>query len=160
MVFVALHSGAQTLVKMHAGYSYLEHFSAGPIVEWRSRHSVSVRYGSNFFYQPANFSTFFAEYQRSILPGNLHRLIPAAGIKIGYTIFTDEYYRWNIVSVVPLFSLRYRASDRLDLVAGSGVAICRIESVTRIHFGEIGKYKQYLPEFNVAIHYSMRRMKQ
>lgn len=146
---------AQAVIKLQTGIGYLEHFSIGATADLNPKNTIGLHYGSNFFYKTGNFSTAFIKYNRLIPLLNYRRITPGIGAKFGYTIFMDSYYKWKIISAVPFFSLRYPLGARLDIGAETGIAISRIESVTRVSYGEIGKYRRYLPEFNISMYYTI-----
>lgn len=148
---------AQTDIKLQTGFGYQEHFSIGPTLEWGQKNAVGVYYGSNFFVKPQEFSTLFVKYNRSILILNYKGITPGISLKAGQTIFTDRYYKWRVLSAVPLVSLRCDLNDRTSLLAESGMAFSRIETVTRINYGEIGKYKRYLPELSLSLNYTLSK---
>ena len=67
------------------------------------------------------------------------------------------YYRWRVLSAVPLINIRYILNDRTSLLAETGMAFSRIETVKRISYGEIGKYKRYLPEISISVNYALTK---
>ena len=145
----------QTDVKVQVSLGYLEHFSIGPTFQWNDKNTLGIYYGSNFFYKPQDFSTCFGKYNRAFPTLNYTRFIPAVGLKAGYSIFTDAYYRWTVLTAVPMVGVRYVVNEHMDLVGEMGMAFSRIESVTRVHYGKIGKYKRYLPELSISLNYSI-----
>lgn len=147
----------QTDINLQTGIGYLEHFSIGPTLEWRHKNGVGIYYGSNFFVKPQEFSTLFVKYNRSISTLNFKGITPGFSLKGGQTIFTDRYYKWRVLSAVPLISLRYALNDRASLLAESGMAFSRIETVKRINYGEIGKYKRYLLELSLSLNYTLSK---
>jgi hypothetical protein len=154
-LFIAPRCNAQRAVKFQTGFGYLEHFSIGATFDWNKKNGIGIRYGSDFFYKPGDFSTYFIQYNRLISSFTYRRITPGLGAKIGYITFTDHYYKWKIISAVPFLSFRYSVNDRLELATEGGLAISRIESVTRVSYGEIGKYKRYLPELNLSLYYTI-----
>lgn len=159
LIFIMLSAmarvNAQTSLKANAGFGYLEHLALGATLSVRERSSFTVTYGSDLFYKPLNFSTWHFQYDRAVPALVFSKLIPAVGIKAGQTLFVDDFYRWKVFSAVPLISLSRKLSDAIEIRAEGGLAISRIQSVTRITYGEIGKYKRYLPEVKVSMRYTI-----
>jgi hypothetical protein len=142
-------------LKGQLGIGYLEHLSTGITVGLKKNDSFSFLYGSNLFYKPRDFSTLFFQYDHKIFRWSFSKFIPAAGIKVGHTVFSDNYYRWKVISAVPFISLSRNATTTLEMGTEAGLAISRIESVTRTNYGEIGNYKRYLPEVKIFIRYTI-----
>ena len=122
-----------------------------------TKNSVGFYYGSTLFVKPQEFSTLFVKYNRALPVFNYRNFTPGLGLKAGQTIFTDRYYRWRVLSAVPLVSLSYTLNNRTSLLAETGLAFSRIETVKRISYGEIGKYKRYLPEINISVNYALTK---
>jgi hypothetical protein len=141
------------------GLSYIEHFSLGGGVTFRN-HSLGVLYGSNFFVHPKKFSNFFGQYQLAVPRFTFANLIPLIGVKGGHTVFSDRYYRWNVASLIPFIGLQYPLTDQLNLYTHAGVAFSFEQSVTRLNFGEIGHYKNKLPELKVGVNFKFIRTKE
>ena len=49
--------------------------------------------------------------------------------------------------------LERQVSQEIDIGVETGLAISRIEEVSRISYGEIGKYKRYLQELKLRVRY-------
>ncbi|HEY0742795.1 MAG TPA: hypothetical protein VGD40_15100 [Chryseosolibacter sp.] len=152
---IASLSIAQPTLQAQAGLGYIEHFSLGLEYSWKSKHSVSLHYGSNVFINSDQFSTVFIKYNRTVNGLTFQKNRPGIGLKLGSSIFTDDFYRWKVSSAVPFISLRHTFNRKLEAGIETGIALSRIESVTRINYGEIGKYKRYLPELNFTLHYTL-----
>lgn len=142
---------AQTSAKFYTGLGYQEHLSLGATVSLKEKNAFSITYGSNFFYKPQNFSTLHLQYDRQVPSLGFEKFIPGAGVKAGQIIFTDAYYRWRVISVVPFLTLSKKLTPLLELIGEGGVAYARIEEVTRIRYGDIGKYRRYLPEVKISL---------
>ncbi len=82
---------------------------------------------------------------------------PRIGVKGGDEIFSDDYYRWKLFSVVPFLGIQHPINGRLDLLVEGGVNYSFEQSVVRLKPGEIGHYKDILPELKVAIHYQLSK---
>jgi hypothetical protein len=158
LVAVIANVEAQTSIKANVGVGYLEHFAVGTTLAIRERSSFTLSYGSNFFYKPRDFSTLYAQYDRVLPLLAFGKVIPGAGLKAGQSVFTDNFYKWKVNSVVPFMSVSGRLSELLQIGAEAGLAISRIQSVTRISYGEIGKYKRYLPEVKLSLRYRLLKL--
>lgn len=160
LIWIGLPTAGKSQSKFYAdiGLSYIEHFSLGAGVTFRN-HSLGIVYGSNCFLQPKQFSNFFGQYQLTIPRFSFSNLTPLLGLKGGHTVFSDRYYRWNVVSVIPYAGLKYPFTDQLDLYLQAGAAFSFEQSVTRLNFGEIGHYKEKLPELKIGINYKFTKTK-
>jgi hypothetical protein len=158
LVAVIASVEAQTSIKANVGVGYLEHFTVGTTLAIRERSSFTLSFGSNIFYKPHDFATLYAQYERAFPSLAFGKAIPGVGLKAGQTVFTDDFYQWKVNSVVPFVSVSRRLSDVVQIGAEAGLAISRIQSVTRISYGEIGKYKQYLPEVKLSLRYRLLKL--
>jgi hypothetical protein len=147
---------AQPTVKLQAAIGYIEHFSIGPTLSLADKHSISLLYGSNLI-QPKAFSTYLLEYSFKFGDTAIGKMTPALGVKGGHVIFSDDYYRWQVASVIPFFRTYYSLSDRLNLFVDLGASISFEQKVERIRFGEIGKYRDILPELKIGTHFSLNK---
>ncbi|HEY0655522.1 MAG TPA: hypothetical protein VGD65_20445 [Chryseosolibacter sp.] len=149
---------AQTYLKAYGGLGYQEHFSIGAALTLRETTSFSLTYGSNFFYKPQDFSALYLQYDRVIPSLMAGKVIPGIGVKAGHNVFTDDFYRWRVISAVPFIMATRKLNPSVDLIAEGGLAMSRIEEVTRIRYGDIGKYKRYLPEVKIAVRYRIAKL--
>jgi hypothetical protein len=145
-------SAQQYRLQATVGLGYIERFSIGAGVSRNDRSTLTVTYGSTFFYQPKKFSTYFLAYEH-LLSDERGKLRTGFGVKSGFTTFADKYYRWKILSVVPMIVLQKKLTDNISLLAGGGLAVSRIRSVERLDFGDMGKYRRYLPELQLILRY-------
>lgn len=148
----------QSSLKLQAGFGYQEHFSSGITFSFLKTNSVSILYGSDAFYKPKNFSTLYFQYDRQIPLLTFGNYRTGIGARFGKSIYTDKYYRWKVISAVPLLMLDRQITDDMDIGVEAGLAISRIEEVSRISYGEIGKYKRYLPELKIRIRYKIFKL--
>ncbi len=146
---------AQFSVKAQLGVSYIEHVSTGVTLKWGKNHSVSFLYGSNFFIHTHDFSNLFLQYDLSIPKWKMGKLTPRFGVKGGDSYYTDEYYRWKVVSVIPFLGASLPIGNKLDLVFEAGAAFSFEQTVERISYGEIGFYRELLPELKAAMVYTL-----
>ena len=63
---------AKPKLDFQVGYSYIEHLSTGIGLTIYQKHNISVLYGSNFFINPQNFSSYLFQYEYSI--GKLEKI--------------------------------------------------------------------------------------
>jgi len=146
---------AQFSVKAQLGISYIEHLSTGVTLKWGNHHSASVLYGSNFFINTQDFSNLFLQYDLSVPGWKIKKLTPRFGVKGGDSYYTNEYYRWKVVSVIPFVGASLPVSDKLDLLVEVGAAFSFEQTVERINQGEIGHYRELLPEAKAAMVYTL-----
>lgn len=146
---------SQLTFKVQAGISYTEHLSTGLTLSFSEKHNISLLYGSNFFIKPKDFSTYMLQYHLKLNSMSFGRITPAIGIKGGHVIYSDEYYRWEMFTIIPFAGLHYRVNERLDIVMDLGLAISFEQSAQRISYGEIGKYRDLLPEIKIGTHYRL-----
>lgn len=138
-----------------AGLGYIERFSVGAGLTFLNTHSVTLLYGSTFFYKPKNFGVYLLQYHLRIPKWSFGRLTPLFGVKGGHVVFTDTYYVWEVASVIPFAGLQCPLTGRADLVVQAGTAFSFEQSVKRLNYGEIGHYRDVLPELKVAVVYQV-----
>lgn len=81
-------------------------------------------------------------------------ITPTIGIKGGHTIYTDDYYTWNLAVFIPFIGVQYPLNRKIDLLVQAGSAFSFEQSAKRISYGEIGHYRQILPEVKAGIVYN------
>jgi hypothetical protein len=153
ILFLAYPCFPQLTFKVQTGLSYIEHLSTGITLSFSEKHNISLLYGSNFFIKPKDFSTYMLQYHLKLNRMNFGRMTPAIGIKGGRVIYSDDYYKWELLTIIPFVGLHYQVNERLDIAMDLGPAISFEQSVQRISYGEIGKYRDLLPEFKIGTHY-------
>jgi hypothetical protein len=156
---LAVSAAGQVTFQALVGVGYLEHFSVGVGCGIGRRHHATLLYGSDLFIQPKNFSTFMAQYSLS-----LHRLeflgvLPAIGVKGGGVIYSDEYYRWNLAVVIPFIELQCSVRRNTSLFLQGGAQLSFEQTVERLSYGEIGHYKELLPEIKAGVVYNFCTVK-
>lgn len=145
---------SQAIVDFQAGYSYIEHVSLGVGIR-NQKNKVSVLVGSNFFVNIKSFSSYYVQYE-SLRSFQLYDSVHVNfGIKAGYSIYSNTYYTWNLLSAAPMTFVNYTYSPKIHFVASAGVMCTRILRVKRLAYGEFGWYKPYLPELKCAILYDL-----
>jgi hypothetical protein len=155
LVFIHYSGNAQFSFKLQTGISYIEHFSTGITFSFSERHNLSLLYGSNFFIKPRDFSCVMLQYDFLFSKLDFAGIIPAIGIKGGYSVYTNSYYKWKLSSFVPFVGLRYKACNKFEIALDMGTAISIEHSVKRISYGEIGMYREFLPEFKLGLTYKL-----
>ena len=153
LLTATLQGKAQVTLKATAGVGNMEHLSTGVGISIANTHSISLLFGSNCFIKTNKFSSYLMQYDVQVNRWQVLNTTPRIGIKGGYAIYTNDYYRWKLLQVIPFVGLSYPLSSRLDLFTDGGVAISRELSEERVAFGEIGRYKKYLPEVKVGVTY-------
>lgn len=146
---------ANPTLNLQTGYGYIEHFSTGVGVTIFDRHNISALYGSDFFIKTMNFSAYLLQYEYAIKKDAIIPFTFKTGVKGGYSIYTNKYYRWELLALVPYIGFSYPVTRRFDITASTGVAVSRELSMKRISMGEIGWYKRLLPEFKIAFSYEI-----
>lgn len=146
---------AQTKFYTEAGASYIEHLSTGFGIDINSNHKIGIIYGSNFFVNTKEFYTAFLKYENSLYKIKFANLIPKVGCKGGYSVYTNKYYTWDLVAIVPYAGIQYKVNKNIALFTDVGVTISRELAMKRITLGEIGWYKRVLPEFKVGVVYKI-----
>ncbi|OFY61834.1 MAG: hypothetical protein A2V64_08300 [Bacteroidetes bacterium RBG_13_43_22] len=157
MFLVILHypCNAQFLFKLQAGMSYIEHLSTGITFSFSDKHNITLLYGSNVFINPKDFSSIMLQYDFVVSGINLAGITPGIGIKSGYSVYTNKYYKWNLTEVIPFIRLDYCVSEKIDVFLDMGTALSIEHSVKRRSYGEIGMYRKYLPEFKLGLNYRL-----
>jgi hypothetical protein len=120
---VSFTAKAQTAFKVQGGFSYLEHLSLGGTFELNERQSISILYGSNFFIKPKDFSSFLLQYALDFPEKKIGNFTPLTGLKSGYAIYTNENYKWQVITVVPFIGVSYPLNEKLNIRVESGAAI-------------------------------------
>ena len=146
---------SQIIIKAQTGLSYIEHFSVGISFEFSEKQNVSLLFGSNFFVSPNYFSSYMIQYDRCIRRIKFLGIIPKVGLKGGYSVFTDEYYKWRLIVVSPFIGFNYHITNKIETYLDLGIAYSREESLKRIKYGEIGSYKDYLPEIKIGLYFNL-----
>ena len=91
------------------------------------------------------------QYNFNVLKWKPAGLTPTFGIKGGHVIFTDTYYTWEVATFVPFIGVKYPVSPWFDLMAHAGGAFSFEQKVKRINYGEIGHYRDILPEIKAGL---------
>jgi hypothetical protein len=146
---------AQLTWRVQAGLSYLEHFSTGITFGFATKHTVSLLYGSNFFIRTKDFSSYLVQYEYKMTNLKVAKITPGIGVKGGHSVYTSDYYKWEVAVVAPFTAFHYPVNEKIDIRMEVGGAISLEQSVKRIRFGEIEKYKELLPEFKAGILYRL-----
>jgi len=148
---------AQPKLQAHAALGYTEHFSLGIGCTFANKHAVTLLYGSNFFVHPKEFSTYMLEYKLAFRRWALLNGTPSIGVRGGHAIFTDKYYTWEVAVFIPFVSWQYPLNRNVDVAIQAGGAVSFEQKVKRISYGEIGHYRQYLPEVKAGIAYNLKK---
>jgi len=154
-IFLINNCKAQVKLKAQVGISYIEHFTTGIELSFKNKHKVSLIYGSDFFIKPQDFSSFMLQYESSLNRLKIKRFTPKIGVKGGYSIYTNKYYQWQLMALVPYIGSNYSINDNFDLAFDLGITFSREISMKRISYGEVGWYKEVLPEIKLAILYNL-----
>jgi hypothetical protein len=155
LLIVISYSGmAQVSIKGQTALSYIEHLSTGVTFSFSEKHHLSLLYGSDFFINTEDFSSYMLQYYLRLNRITFSKITPVMGLKAGYSIYTDDYYKWRLASIVPFIGTNYQLNKKIDVLFDLGAAISRVQSVKRIRQGEIGKYRELLPELKVGILYN------
>lgn len=152
---IPLFVGAQTAFKVQAGVGYLEHSAIGAGIVFRYKHEVSFVYGSNLMVRPGDFSVYLLQYQRMLPKLSVSRFTFHVGVKSGYGLYSDRYYRWKLICGSAYMGSGYALGSRTALFADGGVIYNRVLEVTRKEQGAIGWYREWLPEFKVGISFTL-----
>lgn len=156
---VTFNSFSQFSISLHGGLSYIEHVSTGVDFHLGKRQTISLLCGSNFFINMHNFRNLFLQYTFGFNRLNVGKFTPKLGVKGGDSFFTDEYYRWHVLNVIPFVGVEYPLTNKMQLFFEAGAAFSFEQSVERIKQGEIGHYKELLPEIKVGMLYTLYRKK-
>jgi hypothetical protein len=157
LLFFNYSGKAQVRFHVDAGVGYLEHFSAGIGCSFSSKHNVSLLYGSDFFVRPKDFASYLLQYNLILPRLRFAGITPTIGLKGGHTIYTDDYYRWEVAVIIPFAGLQYPINKKINAVVQAGVVFSFEQSVKRIDYGEIGHYKDLLPEIKTGIVYTFSK---
>jgi hypothetical protein len=160
LVVVCHFSQAQPIVQAEAALGYTEHLSLGVGCTFSGKQSVTVLYGSNFFFHRKEFSTYMLQYSLALRRLKFFNVTPALGIKGGHAIFTDKYYTCEVAVFIPFVAMQYPLNRNVALAIQAGVAVSFEQKVTRRNYGEIGHYRQYLPELKAGMVYSFQKRAQ
>lgn len=159
LTFACPRADAQVGLSVQGGLSYIEHVSTGVTLTFGKRHAASFLCGSNLFTNMSDFRNLFAEYSYSFVNLKLAKFVPRLGVKGGDSYYTDEYYRWHVLHVIPFAGCSLPLTARTTLFFDAGAAFSFEQSVERIKPGEIGHYRELLPEVKLGILYPLYRSK-
>ena len=153
LLAVMLPARGQVTVQTVAGISNMEHLSTGIGINFSNRHNIVLLFGSNAFIKTNRFASCMLHYDVRVNRMKFYRITPRLGLKGGYSVYTNDYYRWRLAQVIPFVGFSYPLTNRIALFTDMGLAISRVLSMERVAFGEIGSYRQYLPELKVGLSY-------
>lgn len=145
----------RTGLVVQSGYGYVEHFTLGAGIKLAQSHCITINYGTNFFIKMGDFSTYFLQYDYMFRSPVVRDTRLKAGLRSGYSVLTNEYYRWKVLSAVVYAGAVHTFSSKVDIYCDMGLCINRELSVQRISMGEIGSYRRYLPECKVGVRFSI-----
>ena len=77
------------------------------------------------------------------------------GVRGGDSYFSDSYYRWHVMNIIPYVGGNYSFSNKISFFFQGGVSIAFLQSVERRTLGDVGTYRQYLPEFKIGACYTL-----
>jgi hypothetical protein len=152
-------SYSQVKIEAVGGLSYIEHVSLGFRFQLNSRHSLSAQYGSNVLFSHYDFYNLIAQYDYSFKKGSQKNITPRLGVRGEDSYYTDTYYRWHVMNIIPFLGAKHQFNPKISFFGEVGVSISFLQSVTRIKMGEVGIYKQYLPEVKFGIGYTLYEKK-
>lgn len=133
------------------GIGYIEHYSIGTGLNFLDKHTISLNFGSNFFMHIDDFSSYLIQYDYTFTNNKIKFMYPRLIIKGGYSIYSNYYYKWELLSLAPNIGITYPLNHKLSLNFDTGISINREISMQRINMGEIGWYKRVLPELKIEI---------
>lgn len=154
LLFISKYSISQSRVDFQIGYGYLEHFSTGVGLKIKENHKISFILGSNFFMNLNKFAAYQLQYEYPNL--FKRKLLLNFGLKGGYSIYSNRYNKWELLSVTPISNLKYRLKDNLSFVTTLGLTYSKILKEERLEMGEIGWYREFLPEIKIALLYDFK----
>jgi len=155
VAFIYFPGSAQFSFKIQTGFSYIEHFSAGMTFCLSDKQELSVLYGSDFFFNQKDFLNIMFQYNYNLTRLGFAGITPAIGIKGGYAIYSDKYYRWELTEIIPFARFKYPLKGKIELFLDAGAAVSIEHSMERISYGEIGMYSEYLPEFKLGLNFRL-----
>lgn len=153
--FLCISVKSQIKFKAQVGVGYIEHFSIGLAISKSDKNILSLNYGSDFFIKMNDFSSFLLQYERLFNKMNIKSIVPKIGIKGGYSIYTNAYYKWELIALIPYVGLYYPFNEKIQFNLDAGLAVSKELSIERISYGEIGNYKKYLPEIKLGFYYNL-----
>jgi hypothetical protein len=162
LVLSALYSTSavgQFTMKAQAGLSYIEHVSTGVAFGLGRKHTIMLLVGSNLFINMYEFSNYFIQYDYSFTKWKINNATPRLGVRGGDSHFTDDIYRWHVVHVIPFAGITYPVHAKMNLLVDFGAAFSFEQAVERVGEGEVGHYKELLPEIKVGILYTFYQKK-
>jgi len=157
LLLIAHHGFSQIKWQAHTGISYIEHLSIGFGCTLKGKHEMTALYGSNVFTELDNFSSLLIQYNRLFKKYSFKGFTPSIGVKGGRTIFTDHYYRWKLDAIIPFVGIYHHYDERIFFYAQGGVAISFEQTVKRLDYGEIGHYRQTLPELKLGAIFNLNK---
>ena len=153
LLTLSLSAAGQITLRAVAGVSNVEHLSTGIEVNFSNRQNIALLLGTNAFIRTNNFVSYLLQYDVQVNELKFYGITPRLGLKGGYSIYTNDYYRWKLVQVVPFVDFSCPLNNKIGLYTDLGMAISHELSIDRVAFGEIGSYKQYLPELKLGVSY-------
>lgn len=154
-LFFPKNGNAQITFRVLGGVSSIEHLSTGLNITTKRKHAINFLFGSYFFLNSSDNASYLLQYKRYVYSLKFIDILPAIGIKGGYSLYSDKYYRWELLSICPSFGLNYALTEKLNLELDAGVVYSRVLSLKRINFGEIGWYNELIPEIKISFLYTL-----
>lgn len=144
---------SQKKVDFQIGYGYLEHFSTGIGLKIKDNHKITVLFGSNLLMDLDKFAVYQMQYE---YPNKFKKkYLINFGLKGGYSIYSNKYYKWELLSITPISNFKYRLKNELFFVFTLGITYSKVLKVKRIELGEIGWYRELLPEIKLSLLYDL-----
>lgn len=153
LLFINIKAFCQSNIYFQLGYGYLEHLSTGIGCRFKDNHRIFLSYGSNFYINTKEFSSIQLQYEYPNKIPNKFKL--NYGIKGGYSIYSNNYYRWRLITLTPILNFNLKLSDKLIFVSTIGLTYSRAIEMKRLANGEIGWYKEFLPELKFSMIYDL-----
>lgn len=142
---------SQTKVDVQVGYGYLEHFSVGVGLTIKENHKITSLFGSNLFMSLNKFAVYQLQYE---YPNKFKKkYLLNFGLKGGYSIYSNKYYKWDLLSITPISNVKYRLKDNVILALTFGMTYSKVLEQKRLESGEIGWYRELLPEIKISLSY-------
>lgn len=153
LLLFSKNSISQPKVNFQIGFGYLEHLSTGIGFKIKEKHKITFLLGTNFFMKLDDFAAYQIQYE---YPNQMKKiLLLNYGLKGGYSNYSNKYYKWQLLSITPISNLKYRLTDNLFLVSTLGLTYSRVLNQTRVEMGEIGWYREFLPEIKLSLLYDL-----
>jgi hypothetical protein len=143
----------------NVGYGYYETFTLGLKYYLNPEHNIGIAAGSSFMinnemYYSVMFEDNIALFRSDRDNFNNYKWFLTG--KLLYWDMEDKYYRWNVLSLSPALTRRFRINERISLTADLGPLFNIVLESYRKTYEALGWPYHVMPNIRVLVNYRFR----